>query len=47
MNHYALYQVDYKLDELNEMTFNLMNKNTERIIWNVTINLNDPKEKYD
>ena len=44
---FALYQVDYKLDELNEMTFSLTNKSTEKSFGDVTINLYDPKSKYD
>lgn len=44
---FALYQVDYKLDELNEMTFSLTNKTTEQSFGDVTINLYDPKSEYD
>lgn len=44
---FALYQVDYKLDELNEMTFSLTNKAAEKSFGDVTINLYDPKSKYD
>ncbi|MDQ7863332.1 cytochrome c biogenesis protein ResB [Peribacillus frigoritolerans] len=32
-DHYALYQVDYKLDELSTMAFNLINKKNRREIW--------------
>jgi cytochrome c biogenesis protein len=46
-DNFALYQVDYKLDELNEMTFSLTNKLTEQTFGDVTINLYDPKSKYD
>jgi cytochrome c biogenesis protein len=46
-DNFALYQVDYKLDELNEMTFSLTNKSTEQTFGDVTINLFDPKSKYD
>lgn len=46
-NGYSLYQVDYKLDELNTMTFTLINKQTNQPYGDLTINLFDPKEKYD
>ena len=32
-DHYALYQVDYKLDELSKMSFNLINKKVRREFW--------------
>jgi len=44
---YSLYQVDYKLDELNTMTFALMNKKTNRAYGTLTINLFDPETKYN
>jgi cytochrome c biogenesis protein len=46
-NGYSLYQVDYKLDELNTMTFTFINKQTNQPYGDLTINLFDPKEKYD
>jgi cytochrome c biogenesis protein len=46
-DNFALYQVDYKLDELNEMTFSLTNKSTEQTFGDITINLYDPKSEYD
>lgn len=46
-DHYALYQVDYKLDELSEMSFNLMNKSTKETFGTITISLDDPKTMYD
>jgi cytochrome c biogenesis protein len=46
-NGYSLYQVDYKLDELNTMTFTLINKQTNQSFGDLTINLIDPKEKYN
>jgi cytochrome c biogenesis protein len=46
-NGYSLYQVDYKLDELNAMSFSLINKQTNQAYGNLTINLYDPKPKYD
>jgi cytochrome c biogenesis protein len=44
---FALYQVDYKLDELNTMSFSLTNKATGNTFGDVKINLYDPKAKYD
>ncbi|MBY0122543.1 cytochrome c biogenesis protein ResB [Bacillus sp. S/N-304-OC-R1] len=44
---FALYQVEYKLDELNKMTFALSNKDTHAEYGNLTIDLFDPKDKYD
>ena len=43
----ALYQVDYKLDELSSMSFGLIDKATEKEFGEVTINLHDPKSEYD
>ncbi|WP_028391591.1 cytochrome c biogenesis protein ResB [Bacillus cihuensis] len=45
-DHFAFYQVDYKLDELSEMTFNLMNKSTKETFGTITISLDDPKTMY-
>ncbi|EIJ78727.1 ResB family protein [Bacillus methanolicus PB1] len=44
---FAVYQVDYKLDELNKMTFKLINKQTKKEYGTVIIDLYDPKTKYD
>lgn len=46
-NGYSIYQVDYKLNELDTMTFSLINKQTEQPYGDLTIDLNDPKSKYD
>ncbi|XJZ26087.1 cytochrome c biogenesis protein ResB [Bacillota bacterium Lsc_1132] len=46
-NGYSIYQVDYKLNELNTMTFSLINKQTNQAYGDLTIDLNDPKSKYD
>ncbi len=46
-NGYSLYQVDYKLNELNSMSFSLINKETNQSYGDITINLFDPKPKYD
>jgi cytochrome c biogenesis protein len=44
---FALYQVDYKLDELNTMSFSLTNKASGETFGDIKINLYDPKPKYD
>ncbi|MGO4888250.1 cytochrome c biogenesis protein ResB [Anaerobacillus sp. MEB173] len=44
---YALYQVDYKLNEFNEMTFTLMDKETEEEFGKMNIDLFDPQSSYD
>jgi cytochrome c biogenesis protein len=44
---FALYQVDYKLDELSKMSFSLTNKETEAVFGDITINLNEPEKKFD
>jgi cytochrome c biogenesis protein len=44
---FALYQVDYKLDELNTMSFSLTNKETGKTFGDIKVNLYDPKPKYD
>ncbi|MBE4910334.1 cytochrome c biogenesis protein ResB [Bacillus luteolus] len=46
-DHYALYQVDYKLDELSTMSFNLVNKASQESMGNIKIDLRDPQLKYD
>lgn len=45
-DHYALYQVDYKLSEFSKMSFHLMNKKTEEKFGTLTIDLNDPQPSY-
>ncbi|USK32381.1 cytochrome c biogenesis protein ResB [Bacillus sp. F19] len=44
---YALYQVDYKLNELNKMTFSLVDKKTEENFGQLTIDLLDPQKEFD
>lgn len=44
---YALYQVSYRLNELNKMTFSLLDKKTERNFGRITIDLLNPVESYD
>jgi cytochrome c biogenesis protein len=45
--HFALYQVDYKLNELNTMTFSLTNKTTEETFGDIKVSLYEPQSKYD
>ncbi|WP_147533832.1 cytochrome c biogenesis protein ResB [Bacillus marasmi] len=44
---FALYQVDYKLDELNKMTFQLTKKDSNEEFGTVAIDLYNPKEAYE
>ncbi|MDE5412005.1 cytochrome c biogenesis protein ResB [Alkalihalobacterium chitinilyticum] len=44
---FALYQVDYKLHELNEMSFNMLRKGAEEPIGGFSVNLFDPQAEYD
>ncbi|MFJ7828644.1 cytochrome c biogenesis protein ResB [Peribacillus sp. NPDC097284] len=46
-DHFAYYQVDYKLDELSTMSFNLINKETEEKFGNITVDLNNPQKMYE
>ncbi|RFU67800.1 cytochrome c biogenesis protein [Peribacillus saganii] len=46
-DNYALYQVDYKLDELDKMHFNLINKKSEESFGEIEIDLYNPKLKYE
>ncbi|WP_349728033.1 cytochrome c biogenesis protein ResB [Peribacillus frigoritolerans] len=46
-DHYALYQVDYKLDELSMMSFNLINKKTQEKYGSLKVDLNNPQKKYE
>ncbi|WP_445506199.1 cytochrome c biogenesis protein ResB [Niallia sp. 03190] len=46
-NSYAVYQVSYKLNELNKMTFSLVNKQTEESFGQITVDLLNPKKNYD
>lgn len=46
-NGYALYQIEYKLDELNTMSFTLVNKSSEEQFGNIKVDLNDPQKEYD
>src|SRR5699024_7505729 len=44
---FAVYQVDYKLDEFNKMSFTLQDKKAETVKGELTIDLFDPQEEYD
>ncbi|MDN3450411.1 cytochrome c biogenesis protein ResB [Planococcus sp. APC 3906] len=43
---YAVYQMDFKEDELKTMTFALTNKETEETLGNLTIDLINPEKEY-
>ncbi|PID16633.1 cytochrome C biogenesis protein [Sporosarcina sp. P34] len=44
---YNVFQMDYKLDELKNMTFHLVNKSSEESLGEFTVNLSDPAKVYD
>ncbi|WP_273129109.1 cytochrome c biogenesis protein ResB [Bacillus weihaiensis] len=44
---FSLYQVDYKLNELNEMSFSLIDKETEESFGQISVDLIEPEETYD
>ncbi|UJF25500.1 cytochrome c biogenesis protein ResB [Planococcus sp. 107-1] len=44
---YAMYQMDYKLNELKTMTFTLTDQETEESLGELTIDLIDPDKKYE
>ncbi len=44
---FAIYQVEYKLDELNKMSFALTNKETSEEYGNLTLDLFNPETKYE
>ena len=44
---YAIYQMDYKLNELKTMTFALTDQETEESLGELTIDLIDPNESYE
>lgn len=47
VNGFALYQVDYKLDEMNKMAFKLENKNSGDQFGDISIDLYEPEMNYD
>lgn len=46
-DRFSVYQTAYKLNELQSMTFALINKKTEKEYGTITVDLSHPKEKYD
>jgi len=44
---FALYQVDYRLNQLDKMKFDLIDKETESSYGQITIDLLNPKKTYD
>lgn len=44
---FAVYQMDFRLDELRAMHFSLINKETEESLGDVEIDLINPKKKYE
>lgn len=45
--NFALYQVDYKLDELSKMSFKLTKKNSDQTLGDITINLLEPEKEFN
>lgn len=45
-DHYALYQSGYKLDEFSKMSFNLIDKKSEKSFGMITVDLNNPHPTY-
>ncbi|WP_419881245.1 cytochrome c biogenesis protein ResB [Peribacillus sp. B-H-3] len=45
-DHFSYYQVDYKLGELNKMSFKLIDKQTLQSFGSITIDLYNPKKNY-
>ncbi|WP_066175390.1 cytochrome c biogenesis protein ResB [Bacillus marinisedimentorum] len=44
---FALYQVDFKLNELDKMMFKLEEKETGKTFGDIAVDLHDPKSEYD
>ncbi|WP_341322945.1 cytochrome c biogenesis protein ResB [Solibacillus sp. FSL H8-0523] len=44
---FAMYQMDYRLNELKTMVFDLTNKSTEASLGQVSIDLTNPQDEYD
>lgn len=44
---YNVFQMDYKLDELKNMTFNLVNKDSADSLGEFTVDLSNPEKEYD
>jgi cytochrome c biogenesis protein len=45
--NFALYQVDYKLDELSKMSFKLTKKDSDQTLGDITINLREPEKEFN
>ena len=45
-NGYSLYQMDFRLNELKQMSFDLTNKETGDILGKVSVDLRNPKKEY-
>ncbi|MFD2445903.1 cytochrome c biogenesis protein ResB [Bacillus sp. CGMCC 1.16607] len=45
-DHFALYQVDYKLDEFYQMSFTLTNKESGKTYGDISVNLYEPQNEY-
>ncbi len=45
--NFALYQVDYRLNELSKMSFHLTNKESQEQVGTITIDLNNLQDVYD
>jgi cytochrome c biogenesis protein len=45
--NFALYQVDYKLDELSKMSFKLTKKDSDQSLGDITINLLEPEKEFN
>lgn len=43
---YSLYQVDYKMNELKEMSFEVEDRETNDVLGSFTVDLNDPDDGY-
>lgn len=46
-DYYALYQVDFKLNELKSMSFRLTDKQTAKSFGTITVDLIQPEKEYD
>ncbi|MEK4424723.1 cytochrome c biogenesis protein ResB [Solibacillus sp. FSL K6-1523] len=44
---YAFYQMDYRLNELKSMIFDLTHKETEQSLGQLTVDLTNPEEEYE
>ena len=42
-----MYQVDFKLNEFSSMSFHLTDKNANKNVGSLTVDLHNPKATYD